>query len=290
MTTLRALLATLLLLASLLTGPTPARAAQSYHNCSGFIDTIPATITTQGTWCLRQDLTTAITSGDAITIATNNVTIDCNDFKVGGLQAGVGTNAVGIYAFNRLNATVRHCGIRGFYLGIELTGAGSGGHLVEDNRFDGNTRIGLAVTGDGSLVQRNRVNTTGGSTFTPGIAYGIYTLYGVDILDNSVDGVAPAANGGNGTAYGIDTDINLSGSLVANRVRGLAPLGTGFGYAIYNTNSGRISLERNHVSGPGTNGMRCNNTSQGRAKNNIIGGFTTGLTGCVDAGGNDIGP
>ncbi|HEY0661599.1 MAG TPA: hypothetical protein VGD21_09825, partial [Lysobacter sp.] len=71
-------------LAILLAGPVapaPAQAAQSYDNCTGFIDSLPATITTQGTWCLRKDLSTAMSSGNAITIATNNVTIDCNDFK-----------------------------------------------------------------------------------------------------------------------------------------------------------------------------------------------------------------
>jgi hypothetical protein len=52
----------------------PALAAESYDNCTGFIDPLPAVITTQGTWCLRKDLRTAVASGHAITIATNNVT------------------------------------------------------------------------------------------------------------------------------------------------------------------------------------------------------------------------
>src|SRR5690348_2627551 len=43
--------------------PLPARAAQSYDNCTGFIDSVPATVSTQGTWCLRHDANTAITSG-----------------------------------------------------------------------------------------------------------------------------------------------------------------------------------------------------------------------------------
>src|SRR5690606_14995164 len=65
----------------------PARAADDYDACAGFIDSVPATITSQGVWCLRKDLSTAIASGSAITIATNNVTIDCNGFKLGGLAA-----------------------------------------------------------------------------------------------------------------------------------------------------------------------------------------------------------
>ncbi len=72
----------------------PAHAAESYDNCTGFIDSVPATITTQGTWCLRKNLATNITTGNAITIATNNVTIDCNDFKIGGLAAGSASRAI----------------------------------------------------------------------------------------------------------------------------------------------------------------------------------------------------
>src|SRR5690349_10351056 len=115
--------------------PSPAHAAQSYDNCTGFIDSVPATVSTPGTWCLRHDANTAITSGTAITIATNNVTIDCNDFKLGGLAAGAGTATNGLYANTRFNVTVRHCNVRGFKYGIYFTNGG--GHLIEDNSLDG---------------------------------------------------------------------------------------------------------------------------------------------------------
>src|SRR6185369_16529682 len=78
-----------------LTVPRLASAAESYDNCTGFITSLPAVVTTQGTWCLKQDLATAITSGNAITINTGNVTIDCNDFKLGGMSAGLATQAIG---------------------------------------------------------------------------------------------------------------------------------------------------------------------------------------------------
>ena len=78
----------------------PASAAESYDNCAGFITSLPAVISSQGTWCMKQDLATAVTSGFVITVATNNVTIDCNNFKLGGLAAGAGTQASGIFANN----------------------------------------------------------------------------------------------------------------------------------------------------------------------------------------------
>src|SRR4249920_3646904 len=87
----------------LVVAPAVSHAAESYDNCTGYIDALPAVIASQGTWCMRHDLTTSISSGNAISVLTNNVTIDCNDFKLGGLAAGAGTTAAGIYAPNRQN-------------------------------------------------------------------------------------------------------------------------------------------------------------------------------------------
>ena len=285
---LRHLTATGLLLAGLIAIPGTVR-AETYNTCAGFIDTLPATITTQGVWCLRHDLSTAITSGEAITINTNNVTIDCNDFKLGGLAAGAGTQTNGIYAANRLNATVRRCNIRGFLYGVFLEG--TGGHVIEDNRFDGITFNGIRVDGDGSVLRRNLVTDTGGSSAFRGLARGIVTTDAVDVLDNTVSGVLPTANSsGIGTAYGIQANSNPNGSISGNRVRGLVPLGSGTARGIYNLNSGRISLVGNHVIGDGSagsTGLRCQN-SGGSTKDNIVNGFDTGIDTCTNNGGNVI--
>ena len=293
MSTFRRLTASLLLLASLIAAPFSARAAQSLDTCVGFIDTLPATISTQGVWCLRHDLSTSITSGNAITIATNNVTIDCNDFKLGGLAAGAGTQAYGIYADSRLNATVRHCNVRGFLRGVYFIGSAGGGHVVEDNRFDGNTLYGIFAQGDGSVVRRNQVTDTGGSSTDTGNAFGIFTTYAVDVLDNTVSGVLPSADGiGNGAAYGIYTISNPSGSISGNGVRGLVKLGTGAAYGIYNVNSGRISVRGNDVSGDGSTGgigLACSDSS-GSARDNTISGFATAIATCADSGGNAVIP
>src|SRR5690606_11400981 len=53
-------LAALILLAAvagLAFAPGNAR-AENHHTCEGFIDALPATISTQGVWCLRKDLAT----------------------------------------------------------------------------------------------------------------------------------------------------------------------------------------------------------------------------------------
>lgn len=266
----------------------PAMAAESYDNCTGFIDSIPATISTQGTWCLRKDLSTSVSTGAAVTVANNNVTIDCNDFKIGGLGAGAATSAIGISAVDRLNVTVRHCNVRGFLLGAQLSGASGGGHVVEDNRFDGNTYVGIVAEGDGSVVRRNLVLDTGGSTSSgAGVAIGISTNHAVDIIDNLVGGVLPSADGlGNGSAYGIQTVSNPNASINSNRVRGLTTLGAGTSSGIVNMTSGRISLVGNQVvgsAGAGSVGLACSN-STGRAVENVVNGFVAPISGCADDG------
>jgi len=279
-------------LSLLLFAPKPAQAAESYDNCTGTISTLPAVIASQGTWCLKGDLSTNITSGSAITINTNNVTIDCNNFKLGGLAAGAGTSAYGISASTRLNSTVRHCNIRGFFVGVFLYGVGGGGHAVEDNRFDNNTRISIFVQGDGSVVQRNRVFDTGGTSLagSPNI-YGIATQYSVDVLDNTVSGVT-ATSGAGGYAFGIAPDANLDGRVVGNAVRGLLKDGAGHAYGIYNSNSGRISVHDNDIVGDGSVDSVgiLSASATGSARDNVISSFGTAIDTCLDSGGNSVIP
>ena len=95
--------------------------------CNTTITTLPFTITTQGHYCFDRNLSTAITSGAAITIAADFVTLDLNNFKLGGGSAGLGTNAFGVYAFDRSNLTIRGGNIRGFAVGIQAV-LGSSDH------------------------------------------------------------------------------------------------------------------------------------------------------------------
>ena len=103
----------------------PARAAESYDACTNTISTLPVTISTPGIWCMRQNLAFAPPSGNAITITTNDVTVDCNGFKLDGSASYTSTGAKGIRADGRSGITVRNCAIRGFYYGIALLGAGA---------------------------------------------------------------------------------------------------------------------------------------------------------------------
>src|SRR6266542_1190224 len=111
------LAASLLVLLAFVLGAAPARAETV--NCTA-ITALPAVITVQGVYCFTGDLATAITSGIAIDIQTNNVVLDLNGFKLGGLAAGPGTTANGIHALNRQNITIKNGTIRGFLEGIVI--------------------------------------------------------------------------------------------------------------------------------------------------------------------------
>ncbi len=151
---------------------TPAKAETT--ECT-VIDSIPFTITVQGIYCQKGNLSSSLTSGDMITVATNNVTIDMNGFKLGGLGAGAGTTANGIVAINRRNITIRNGSIRGFFRGIFLEGgaANSSGHLLEDLRLDGNRVIGARVEGTGNIIRNNLVVNTGPSDISTS-AFGLF--------------------------------------------------------------------------------------------------------------------
>ncbi|WP_242110312.1 hypothetical protein [Luteimonas aquatica] len=248
-------------------------AAAETINCIN-ITSIPTTITTQGVYCLKQNVSGSLASGAAITVNTNNVTIDCNEYKVGNLAAGPTTNAVGISANTRLNVQVRNCGVRGFRVGIQLL---NGDYRVQDNRVDLNTQTGIYVTGDGSAIRRNEVVDTGGTPIAGTTQFhGINSAGDVDIIDNTVSGVV-ATGGSNGTTYGIRTEDMDSGTIKGNRVRNLVPNGSGSRRGIWNQNGNRNTVEGNTIvmaSGLlGTDaGIRCGDglILSGGSRDNIV--------------------
>jgi parallel beta-helix repeat protein len=280
--------------------PQALRAAESYDNCAGTISTLPTTIATQGVWCLKGDLGTAITDGSAITIAANNVTIDCNDFKIGGLAAGDTSTAIGISASSRQNVTIRHCGIRGFQYGISVVGGG--GHLVEDNRLDNNLSVGVYLYGsDNSVIRHNRVYDTGGYPINTNV-YGIdaYGNDAIEITDNIVAGVVGTPgyyNAVTGIYLGNYTaNVNrATAHITGNRISGLAPTGAGkvangFENVNYGGTSGMVLFAGNDlampVSVPDSYGIHCR-YSYVSIRDNTIRGFPTGFDAvCLDDGGN----
>jgi hypothetical protein len=267
-----------------------AHAAESYDSCTGFINSLPATISTPGTWCLNKTLSTALASGPAIKITANDVTIDCNDFRIVG-TADATAATTGITAVDRHDTEVRNCHVRGFRTGLLLTGSGQ---LVEDNRFVGNLHVGIEVRGDGAMIRRNLVLDTGGSTRATlrTTAYGMIVGDNADVVDNTIDGVQPA---GDTTELrnptGIRTHDNLSGTISGNRIRSLVAGGGGVDRGIDNVGNDGVVIVDNVINGrgyPGGAGIQCTDDS-GTLVRNIIIGFTSGIAVCTNGGYNVVG-
>ena len=276
-------LAFALLLAGLATVPATARAAQSYDSCAGFIDSLPVVITSQGTWCLRKDLATAMTSGAAIEAKTNNVTIDCNNFKIGGLAAGDASTTYGIYSSNRQNITVRNCNLRGFYGGVFLyKGAG---HLIENNRVDNALSYGLFMLTDFSssgVIRNNLVYATGG---TPN-NYMPLGISGVaDMIDNTVDGVFSTA--ANAAPIGLDA-MGPGTEIRGNRVRGLVASGTGQAIGLRMMANGIIATGNRFTSQTTLQGIAIQGSGYAVCQDNVSSRYAQSFISCQDAGGNTV--
>jgi len=274
-----------------------ARAAESYDNCTGYITTVPTTITSQGTWCMKADVATAVSSGAAITVAAHNVTLDCNNFKLGGLGAGAGTLTKGVYAKDRVGLTVRHCNIRGFHFGVLMEGGAS--HVVENNIFLASTFAGVsATTIDGAIIRDNVFTDTGGSTITSW-PNPIQVVGGSSaiISNNLISGVTPGGSSGN--VDGIQLYSTARGAVVTgNRIFGLhagdygaatgitlSPYAKAVDNMIDNVNGGGGSVARGFYCLSGTA------SDQPIVRNNMVTQTTTLWNGsCYDGGSNLLRP
>ena len=215
-------------------------------NCSP-ITSLPAVISTQGLHCLTGNLATSQTSGNAIEITANNVTLDLNGWKVGGQGAGAGTQAGGISSA-AVNVTVKNGIVRGFRTGVFLTGRGA---TVQGITADQNTIVGIDVAGPGSVVQGNQVVDTGGSTTATNV-----TVIGIEVAQ--------------------------SGTLVQNNlVSGLTSTGIGNEWGIYFASNAAQSTARGNVvsdtarpSDSTSDGIVVNGASAVAVRNNILTNFT----------------
>ena len=262
----------------------PATAAESYDNCTFFIESLPAVLTTQGTWCMNRDLSSSLASGSAIVVAANNVTIDCNHFKLGGLQAGAGTQAYGI-ATERLNLTVRNCAIRGFRRGINAGGAGVGGHLIESNRFEANRETAINLSGTGNIVRGNLIVDTGAASDNAS-AYGIYFVGDGVVIDNTIDGVWPAEGLHLGTT-GIALVFSNAAVARQNRVFNVdAGTASAHGISVYFGTFATVT-DNDIVRGTaGLDSIALYCGSDAIVTDNRVYGYESGLSGCDDDGGN----
>ena len=270
---------------ALLLAASPARA--EVQDCME-IASLPATISTQGVYCLKHDVSTNIASGVAIDVVTNNVTIDCNGYKIGGLAAGAATRAFGIDVDGRSNVVVRGCVVRGFYTGLRFN-TGSG-HVAEDNRFEANTFMAIAsFSTAGDILRRNHVVDTGGNlpvaVYPAGVAIGIaaQATDGLLVDDNNVTNTF-ATSGADTFAYGIAV-YDGTGVIRDNAVQNVLSSPGRYGYGILT--SGTSVVRDNSLIGAGGTGYGVYAFSDSYcADNHVIGFITSSIHQCTDGGGN----
>lgn len=213
-------------------------------------------------------------TGAAITINANNVILDLNGFKLGGLGAGVDTLADGISALDRLNITIRNVTVRGFRHNIRLSGStatSSSGHVVEDMRSENARYVGISVQGSNSTIRRNVVFGVGGSTSE--FAYGIVAQQGsgMTVLQNDITGVQDLYS------YGIYATSAPNVAIIENIVRNVGPLD---GVGILSAGLVRQNVVANEATGSiGIIGV------ESVCIDNIIRNFGTALS-CLDSSGN----
>jgi Subtilase family/Calx-beta domain/Peptidase inhibitor I9 len=248
---------------------------------------LPFTITTQGRYCLERNLSTAIASGNAITIESDFVTVDLRGFKIGGGSAGPGTQANGIYARNRRNLTIRNGNVRGFLRAVFLeddsgTLTASQGHLVQALRADENTRAGIEVQGRGNVVERNQVSaTTGTAAFGPDAdTFGIRVAGALArVRDNDVTDTLPV---GAGTGTAVELSAATGAIVERNRIAGPSPASTCGVRALTGSD---VMVLGNHVTGT-TSGIVFAGAT-GRYACNLTSGVSVPYTGGTDGGGNE---
>src|SRR5688572_19178053 len=164
-----------------------AHAGKGRDNCVGWIDSLPAQLNTQGTWCMRGNLSTSMTSGGGIQVNLNNVVVDCNGYRIE--NTAPGNRSMGVWISGN-NHVVRNCDIRGYFAGILISGENN---TIEDNVLQDIGHVGMQVD-PSTTIRRNHILRVGGdATFEGHIAA---IVGGSDISDNVIDGVFanPAVN------------------------------------------------------------------------------------------------
>jgi hypothetical protein len=244
-------------------------------NCTP-ITSLPYIINTQGVYCFTGHLATTLATGNIITINTNNVILDLNGFKLGGQGAGLGTQAVGIYAYQRQNITIRNGTVRGFLKAIVLSDISpfttSQGHLIEDIRADMNTYEGMEVSGRGVVVRNNHVVDTGGSTAGYVNAYGIVVQGpGAKVMGNNVFETVESGSGASSIGVRV---YSGTGSVVEENRIGNEMIGSGTSTGVEVNSSPDVVVVNNRIAKV-TTGVNFVGGSTGSYRDNILRGVTT---------------
>lgn len=227
------------------------------------ITSLPFTINQPGSYVLNSNLSMS-TSGNAITVATNDVTIDMQGFEL----TGVSPAQRGIQGFSNTNLTIRNGTIRGFTIIALMTGTGA---LIENVNAIANGRgmsVGYRSTIRNCLVESSTAD------------YGISAGTGVTVDNCRSEG----NNLGSGTAYGIQVgDDSVITNSVA-RYNGGTEILTGDGAVLENCVANGADSPGNGIQVGGRSVIRgCSASNNGGDE--ITAGDQSEIVDCLADGG-----
>jgi len=117
------------------------------------INSLPYTILNPGFYFITKDLTYSSTSGNAITVNADNVTIDLMGFSLIGQGKTSGTSE-GIYMDGRKNVEIRNGTVRQFgHRGIDEFSSSGSNHRIVNVRLVQNGGEAIALYGDGHIIK-----------------------------------------------------------------------------------------------------------------------------------------
>lgn len=250
------------------------------------ISALPATLSAAGIYCITQDLVLAGSTGNAVTIAADSVTLDLNGHALRS-KAGANTATTGVGLSGHKYFTITDGTIAGFGNGIDVQSPSSGprslGGLIADVKVQRSVALGISVDCDGCVVRDNLVTDT--------------------IVPASISGYSSIGIGAAGTGN------QVSGNRVFNTH---AVPAAAEAFAIYVTGSNSNIIRNYAANGAGANprefgfvaagadGIVSNNEVQGfpvgfdfvnssvKYRDNTQAGCTTGYAGtAIDLGGNN---
>ena len=243
-----------LLLAAVMLAPLPA-AAQA---CTQ-INSLPATLNSPGKYCLAASHTVNMTSGNAITIASNDVTLDCDGNTIKNTATSNNGSSTGVYVSSRNGITIKNCRIvGGFTNGIDMFQLLSGANAnyyntIQDNQVAGPYHHGIRAYGSAVEIVNNRIYDIGGqaNSYAIGIRVGgsanAYRLHVV--RGNYIAGT----NSPYTAAYGIFSDNSLVSAFLDNGIVGTSAKTGKIAYGMY-IKGQHNRMTDNHVVGTGSPG------------------------------------
>ena len=263
----------------------PASTFAETNDCT-VISTVPATLSSSGVYCINDDLVLAGSTGTAVTITADSVTLDLNGHALRS-KASANTATTGVAVSGHKYFTIIDGTIAGFGNAIDVESPAGGprslGGLIADIKVQRSVALAIGLDCDGCVVRNNLVTET--------------------IVPASISGFSALGISVNGTGD------QISG----NRVFNTHSVPTGAeAFAIYvlasNSTVSQNYVANDHIANPrefgiiasGANDIVSNNQVQGlpagfdftdssvKYRDNTQSGCTSGYNGAaIDLGGNN---